>query len=320
MSEGALLAATGRALGTAVSGATRVGGGDINVAWRLELEGGRRAFLKSRADAPADEYGAEAAGLRWLADAGGLRVPEVLAVVDEGELRGLALEWVEPGRLSREGEEELGRGLALTHEAGADGFNALPPGSPRRALRFGGVEVPVGKPGEAGRGQKTALRAPESANQTSPTEGAEPSWTDAYHARLDELVRVALDRGRISAACALAVESLADRLDALAGPPERPARIHGDLWSGNVHAGADGRPWLIDPAAHGAHREMDLAMLDLFGSVSPRTLAAYEEVWPLGDGREERVGLWQLQPLLVHAILFGGSYGAAVERTASRYA
>jgi fructosamine-3-kinase len=106
----------------------------------------------------------------------------------------------------------------------------------------------------------------------------------------------------------------------LAGPEEPPARVHGDLWSGNVLAGADGRPWLIDPAAHGAHRELDLSMLDLFGSVPDRTRAAYEEVWPLGEGFEERVALWQLQPLLVHAILFGGSYGAAVDRVARRYA
>ncbi|MCC5758108.1 fructosamine kinase family protein, partial [Klebsiella pneumoniae] len=82
----------------------------------------------------------------------------------------------------------------------------------------------------------------------------------------------------------------------------------------------DGRPWLIDPAAHGAHRELDLSMLDLFGSVSLRTRAAYEEVWPLSEGFEERVGLWQLQPLLVHAILFGGSYGRATAQVARRYA
>jgi fructosamine-3-kinase len=110
------------------------------------------------------------------------------------------------------------------------------------------------------------------------------------------------------------------RLGELSGPPEPPARIHGDLWSGNVLAGADGRPWLIDPAAYGGHREMDLAMLALFASPSPRTLAAYAEVAPLAAGHEDRVGLWQLFPLLVHAVLFGGVYGASAERIAARYA
>jgi fructosamine-3-kinase len=95
------------------------------------------------------------------------------------------------------------------------------------------------------------------------------------------------------------------RVDA---PPEPPARLHGDLWSGNVLADRSGRAWLIDPAAYGGHREMDLAMLDLFGPVPDRTVAAYEELAPLADGWRERIGLWQLFPLLVHAVLFGGGY------------
>jgi fructosamine-3-kinase len=91
-------------------------------------------------------------------------------------------------------------------------------------------------------------------------------------------------------------------------PAEPPARLHGDLWAGNVLADADGRPWLIDPAAYGGHREVDLAMLELFGHIPARTAAAYEEITPLADGWRERIALWQLFPLLVHAVLFGGSY------------
>lgn len=91
-------------------------------------------------------------------------------------------------------------------------------------------------------------------------------------------------------------------------PAEPPARLHGDLWTGNVLADDRGRPWLIDPAAYGGHREIDLAMLDLFGSIPARTAAAYQEISPLADGWRERIGLWQLFPLLVHAVLFGGSY------------
>ncbi|HVF19445.1 MAG TPA: fructosamine kinase family protein [Mycobacteriales bacterium] len=91
-------------------------------------------------------------------------------------------------------------------------------------------------------------------------------------------------------------------------PVEAPARLHGDLWSGNVLADHAGRPWLIDPAAYGGHREVDLAMLSLFGSVPARTIAAYDEVYPLADEWGDRVGLWQLFPLLVHAVLFGGGY------------
>src|SRR5213078_3084658 len=98
------------------------------------------------------------------------------------------------------------------------------------------------------------------------------------------------------------------RLGDLCGPAEPPARLHGDLWSGNVLTGADGRPVLIDPAAYGGHREIDLAMLRLFGSPGAGFEEAYEEVAPLAAGHEERVELWQILPLLTHAALFGGSW------------
>jgi len=105
------------------------------------------------------------------------------------------------------------------------------------------------------------------------------------------------------------------RVDA---PPELPARLHGDLWSGNILADRSGLPWLIDPAAYGGHREMDLAMLDLFGHIPDRTVAAYEEIAPFADGWRARIGLWQLFPLLVHAVLFGGGYLAQSRQLAER--
>ena len=297
MSDEETIAAAGRALGTPVERARRVAGGDINDAWRLRLADGTEAFLKSRPRGRDGEYELEAAGLGWLGDvAGGLPVPSVLGVVDEGETRGLVLEWVDEGRLDEAGEELLGSGLARIHAAGAPGFGALPPGAPDVALRFGGVELPAG--GAA----------------------ADPPWAEHYGARIEALAAEASDAGRLDARAAAAIATVVERISELAGPDEPPARVHGDLWSGNVLAAADGRPWLIDPAAHGAHREIDLAMLRLFGSVPARTLAAYEEVRPLAPGHEERVSLWQIQPLLVHAILFGGGYGAAAGRAAGRYA
>lgn len=95
------------------------------------------------------------------------------------------------------------------------------------------------------------------------------------------------------------------------GPTEAPSRCHGDLWWGNVVRAADGRRWLLDPSALGGHREADLALLDLFGGLPHRLVAAYEEVHPLADGWRERVGLHQLVPLLAHAAMFGGPYGPA---------
>ena len=148
-------------------------------------------------------------------------------------------------------------------------------------------------------------------------------WPAFYaQSRLLPLARMAAQRGALDAAGVRAVEAVAGRAEDLAGPAEPPARLHGDLWSGNVHAGADGRPWLIDPAAYGGHREIDLAMLSLFGGRerAPSTFAAaYDEVWPRAEGHAERVALYQLLPLLVHAVLFGGGYGASARRAAERY-
>jgi fructosamine-3-kinase len=264
----------------------RVGGGDINEAFRVVLVDGREAFVKSRADAAPGEYAAEAAGLAWLAEPGALRTP---AVLDVGEDY-LALEWVARGRLDAAGIEELGSGLAATHRAGAESFGACGAGA---SSGFGSLRLP-----------------------NEPTEG----WPAFYaERRLLPLARIAREREALSSAGIEAVEHVAARMAELAGPTEAPARLHGDLWSGNVMGGADGRPWLIDPSAYGGHREVDLAMLRLFGAPSERVFAAYEESAPLAEGWRERIELYQLLPLLVHALLFGGSYRGAAERVALHY-
>jgi fructosamine-3-kinase len=294
----ALAAAVARAARVEVTGGSRASGGSINEAWALELAGGGRAFVKTRADAAPGEYATEAAGLRWLAQADAVALPGVLAVGEDDGPRFLALEWVDAGRLDAAGEEELGRGLAALHAAGAPDFGAPPPGA-------------VGRPGTI-----APLRIGELELSNSPA----ADWPSFYlKRRLVPLVALCLERGTLSASGARAVERVCERIGDLAGPAEPPARLHGDLWGGNVLAGADGRARLIDPAAYGGHREVDLAMLRLFGAPSERVFAAYDEVTPLADGHRERVELWQLFPLLVHAALFGGSYGASVERAAVRY-
>lgn len=275
-------------LGTAVVATTPVAGGDICTATRLRLSDGRSALVKTRPQAPPEFFPTEARGLQWLASAaGGVDVPEVLAV----EADCLILQWVEPGKTTPEAADGFGRALAATHAAGAPCF---------------GTES--GEDGFIG-----TLPLP---NRASPT------WPEFYATRrVLPYLKLARDRGNVSTADAAAVEDVVRRIVDLAGPDEPPARLHGDLWSGNVLWGQDNRVWLVDPAAHGGHRETDLAMLSLFGCPQlARVLDAYQEVAPLADGWEDRVPLHQLFPLLVHASLFGGGYGARAREAARRYA
>ncbi len=268
-------------LGTAVVATTPVAGGDICTATRLRLSDGRSALIKTKAHAPDTFFAAEARGLTWLGDAGGAAVPEMLASAEDC----LIMEWVEPGHPSAEAAEAFGRGLAATHAAGAETFGAAEDGF------IGTLPLP-----------------------NRPADG----WGEFYATRrVLPYLKAARDRDSLSAADAETIETLMRRIDEFAGPAEPPARVHGDLWSGNVLWGSDQQAWLIDPAAHGGHRETDLAMLSLFGSPHlARILDAYDEATPLAEGWKQRVPLHQLHPLLVHAVLFGGGYGARAAEAA----
>ena len=275
-----------RALGVAVVQSERIGGGDINDAYRLTLADGRSAFAKYNPVAPPQLFEAEAHGLGWLAQAGALAVPRVLGV-GTAPAPFLLLEWVDPGARCRDFDERLGRGLAALHRAGAPCFGL-------ERANFIGV-----------------LRQD---NRSA------PSWAAFYgERRLEPLARLATQRGVADTSLPRALERLLARLDDLAGPPEPPARLHGDLWGGNLHSSA-GQPMLIDPAVYGGHREIDLAMMRLFGGFGERVFAAYEEYFPLAAGAADRVSLYQLYPLLVHLCLFGAGYLGQVRRVLERYA
>jgi fructosamine-3-kinase len=270
-------------LGSAVVATSPVAGGDIATTTRLRLSDGTTALMKTLAHAPDGFFETEAAGLAWLAETGGVAVPEVLAADQEC----LILRWIEPGRNTPDAAAALGRALAITHAAGAASYGA------ERDGFIGRLPLP---------------------NRPADT------WAEFYAVRrVLPYLRLARDRGAVTDADAAAVEAVVPRLAELV-PAEPPARLHGDLWNGNVLWGHD-RAYVIDPAAHGGHRESDLAMLALFGLPHlPRVLDAYAEASPLADGWTERVALHQLFPLLVHACLFGGGYGARAAEAARRYA
>ncbi len=207
-------------------------------------------------------------------------MPEVLDVTDTS----ITLTHIDQAAPSTNAADEFGRALAAMHRAGASQFGAGWPG-------FIGPLPLDNTPGN--------------------------SWSEWYtEHRVLPYLRQAVDAGSVSPHGARAIESACARLPTTDDPP---SRIHGDLWSGNLLWGRDGHCWLIDPAAHGGHRETDLAMLALFGApYFERILAAYDETWPLADGWQQRVGLHQLHPLLVHAVLFGAGYGERAVAIAAR--
>jgi protein-ribulosamine 3-kinase len=277
------------ALRDRVVGAHVLGGGDINEAYEVRLAGGGSVFVKTNVPSLGAMFAAEAHGLRWLAQAGALRLPEVLAV-SEGGAGGpafLALEYLRPARRRDDFDEELGRGLAALHRHGAPSFG----------LDHDNFIGPLNQ-----------------SNRSAST------WAEFYRdRRLGAQLGRAERQGLATGPMRRGFERLFAILDSLVGPPEPAARLHGDLWGGNLHVDERGGPCLIDPAAYGGHREVDLAMMKLFGGFDSRVFAAYHEAYPLAPGHEERVPLYQLYPLMVHTNLFGGGYGAAVERALGRY-
>jgi fructosamine-3-kinase len=276
-------------LGSRVTRTQAAPGGDINETFLAVLADGQRVFVKTHASPPAGMYACEAHGLGWLAEAGAVRVPRVLLSCDADEHGPgcLVLEAIEQAKRSAGFDEALGSGLAQLHRAGAsqigldhDNYIALLPQDNRAAA----------------------------------------SWGRFYaEQRIAPQVALAQRKGHLGSALLRRLARFIDRLDDLVGAEEPPARLHGDLWSGNLLSDEHGAPCLIDPAVYGGHREVDLAMMRLFGGFSERVFAAYDAAFPLAAGHRERVPLYQLYPVLVHVNLFGGQYVRQVEQIISRW-
>jgi fructosamine-3-kinase len=286
------------------------------------LADGRAVFVKAAVGggAAAEAFAAEANGLRWLARAEAVPVPAVLGA----DASTLVIELLPPGEPTPGAARDFGAALASMHAAGAPGFGAPWPGyiaslpldnTPVDATPNGANPTGANPTGDVPAGTTPA--------DSTPTGGAalgnagKPDWGSWYaERRLVPYLKRARDDAALTAADARPVEAVIDRIRELAGPPEQPSRIHGDLWSGNV-LWPGGRGALIDPAAHGGHRETDLAMLALFGApYLDQVLRAYDGAVPLADGWRSRVPLHQLHPLLVHACLFGPEYAPQVTAAA----
>jgi len=238
--------------------------------------------VKERADAPERFFEAEAAGLRWLGQAepdGAARVVRV-AGVQPGRIE---LQRIREARPTPEAARAFGAALAVTHAAGATAFGA-PPDGWDGPLYIGRRALPVAH---------------------------ESTWGRFYaRDRVLPYLSIAVDAGGVTASQLPVIREAVDRVAAGEFDDEEPpARLHGDLWNGNLLWDARGGI-LIDPAAHGGHRETDLAMLALFGApYLEEIVAGYDAARPLRAGWRERIPVHQLHPLAVHAAGHGPAYG-----------
>jgi fructosamine-3-kinase len=269
-----------------ILGSSDVTGGDINQCQRLDTTAGR-FFIKANAGLfGLDLFEKEARGLVTLADAGEFKVPRPLFDGRFHQQVYLVMEWLEKGQMGPEYWTEFGASLARLHRHVGDSFGF-------------DHDNYIGR-----------------LHQSNRRHTSGPDFLAGE--RILPLARKAFDKGLLSKEDLAHSESLCQRLESML-PAEPPALLHGDLWSGNCMCLSNGRPALFDPAVHFGHRETDLAMTQLFGGFEASFYQAYDNAYPLAPGWRDRVGLFQVYPLLVHLLLFGGGYRARVTELLSKW-
>jgi protein-ribulosamine 3-kinase len=264
-----------------------VSGGDINQAYCL-FTPEKKFFLKiNDAERYPDMFQREAEGLKALKENSAIKIPGVIRNGVENSIQFLMLEWMESGAMKKDFWEKFGETLADLHK------NKQP---------YFGFETD------------------NYIGSLSQENTKHSNWPDFYiQCRIMPLVKQLADGGSFSKSELQLAEKLCRKFQDIF-PEESAALLHGDLWSGNFMIGADGYVAMYDPAVYYGHREMDLGMTLLFGGFDERFYETYNEIYPLEKKWKSRVGLTQLYPLLVHAILFGGGYGNQVKAIIKQYA
>ncbi len=268
-----------RAVSDIVGGEVRdfhaVSGGCINQAYRIERADGERFFVKSNSGSSAMLV-AEAESLAAIAATQAVRVPNVIGWHDSCSC--LVLQWVQPGAKNSVSQQALGRALAQLHKA------------------------PVGN--------RFGFKCDNFLGETAQPNPFSRNWVQFWAVnRVEHQLKLARANGYDDRELHSYGQRLIGRLsDLLDAPAEAPALLHGDLWSGNWLADSSGTPFLIDPAAYHGHREAEFGMMTLFGDFTDAFYRAYDEVYPLAKGWENRAAVYRLYHLLNHLNLFGKSY------------
>jgi fructosamine-3-kinase len=282
-----------------------VHGGCINPSVRLEAEDGDAFFLKWNPSAPVQMFAAEADGLRALMDSRSLRIPEVLGWGGSGtesDPGWLLLEYIPPRAAPADFGQRLGEGLGRLH-------NSLLEGPAAATLAVKDSPSGSGTPQAPG---PFGWRRDNFIGSLPQENGFMAHWPSYWRERrLEPQIRLARDAGFFRDSSGEVLDDLLDRLEPIMAGTEDdgPALLHGDLWTGNYYAGPQGEPVLIDPAVYIGAGEVDLAMMELFGSLPAGFVEAYQNVrgWAAEYGAFRR-DLYQLYYLLVHVNLFGGGY------------
>lgn len=268
----------------AIAETDRLSGGDINKAYGLTLNTGAHIFMKANSKANADFFTAEAAGLSAIEATGVIKTPEILCTgTDDGEDVGysfLLLKFIKSAKPRTDYWETFARDLAALHKADTKIFEIS---------------------GKFGFFQNNFIGA--RAQNNTPSD----SWISFF--RDNRLAPQFKDADSyFTAEDRTKITKLLDHLEDFLIEPNQPSLLHGDLWSGNVMCGPEGKAMLIDPAAYIGHAEADLAMTELFGGFPEKFYDAYREANPLEPGYENRRDLYNLYQLLNHLNLFGSTY------------
>jgi protein-ribulosamine 3-kinase len=256
-----------------------VGGGCINEAYAIQTNIGKYFIKYNSATAHPGMFAKEAAGLKILADTNSIPVPEIIGNRETNEYAYLLLRYIENGTPDRNFWTGFGTKLAELH---------------RNTSGYFGLD------------HDNYIGSLEQSNKMHPD-----FFNFFISERIDPQLKMARNKGAFNQSDMRHFDSLFKLLPEII-PVEKPALIHGDLWSGNFMVSRDGSPCLVDPAVYYGHREADIAMTQLFGGFKPEFYHAYNQAWPMEKDWQKRMEIFNLYPLLVHVNLFGGSYARQV--------
>jgi fructosamine-3-kinase len=264
-------------------------GGSINQTQVLNLTNGQRVFMKQNPSPPTDFFLAETRGLKLLSQAkNGPRIPKPVAVQSVSPPTFLLLEYIESSSEDENFAEQLALSLAELHRMSQEHYGL-------------DHDNYIGSTPQKNRLEKDGI-------------------VFFREQRIDFQRQLARRSGLLPVTIDKEIDSLCDELGRFLNiSGEKPALLHGDLWSGNYFPDSEGKPCVFDPAVYYGLREADLAMTELFGRLPQKFYDVYQEVFPMNPGYEERKDLYNLYHLLNHLNIFGSSYLSSVQQIVKRY-